>query len=85
MLRGQNCIPVLSSLCNWLSMAGRERTNVAHALNRLTDPVFVAALSSRDRSSNVGAGSGLLRRPGNGCELQREEESGNCYNWPGAN
>ena len=32
-------------------MAERERTIVTRALYRLNDPVFVAALSPRDRSS----------------------------------
>ena len=54
-------------------MAERERTIVTRALYSLNDPVFVAALSPSDRSSNnIAVGSALLRRSGNGDELQRK-------------
>ena len=49
--------------------------NVARALNRLTDPVFVAALSSCDCLSMLKlVYSGLLQRPGNEYELQQGRE-----------
>ena len=67
-------------------MAERERTNVTHALCRLNDPVFVAALSPRDRSS-------ISQPVAHFCGDQeteissKEEEEGsvNHHNWPGAN
>ena len=69
-----------------LSMAERERTIVTHALYRLNDPVFVAALSPRDRSS-------ISQPVAHFCEDQEtemsskeeEEGSGNHLNWPGTN
>ena len=63
-------------------MAERERTNVAHALNRLTDSVFVAALSSRERSSmsELVADFFCGDQETEMSSSEEEEESGNCYN-----
>ena len=67
-------------------MAERERTIVILALYRLNDPVFVVALSPRDRLS-------ISQPVANFCEDQEtemsseeeEEGSGNHHNWPGTN
>ena len=65
-------------------MAERERTIVTHALYRLNDPVFVAALSPRDRSSISQPVAHFCRDQETEMSSTEEEEgSGNHHNWPG--
>ena len=66
-------------------MAERERTNVARALYRLNDPVFVAALSSHDCSSISEPVADFCGDQKMKMNSKEEEEGGNHYNWPEAN
>ena len=64
-------------------MAERERTIVTRALYRLNDPVFVAALSPRDRSSISQPVAHFCGDQETEMSSKEEEEgSGNHHNWP---
>ena len=66
--------------------AKRERTIVARALYGLNDPVFVAALSPRDRSSTSQPVAYFCGDQETEMSSKEEEEgSGNHHNWPGTN
>ena len=69
-------------------MAERKRTIVTHALYSLNDPVFVAALSPSNISSNNIA-AGIPHFCGDQetemSSKEEEEGSGNHHNWPGTN
>ena len=67
-------------------MAERERTIAIHALYKLNDQVFVAALSPRDRlliSQPVAHFCGDQETEMSSKE--EEEGSGDHHNWPGTN
>ena len=67
-------------------MAERERTIVTRALYRLNDPVFVAALSPRDRSSISQPVAHFCGDHETEMSSKEEEEgSGINHNWPGTN
>ena len=67
-------------------MAERERTILARALYRLNDPVFVTALSPRDRSSISQPVAHFCRDQETEMSSKEEEEGcGNQHNWPGTN
>ena len=67
-------------------MAERERTIVTHALYGLNDPVFVAVLSPRDRSSTSQPVAYFCGDQETEMSSKEEaEESGNHHNWPVTN